>query len=186
MSLVTNITQALTDLGAAVKARRLNKAASVLLSNMNSDYVEVVDIANDGTATSGWRDRLQYRYRAATSGSTYRNVFSLNEYGEVRIVPAKTNTVGFRVFAREFAADPARDMTVALVEVQDDRDARVTQFAVYGDGDVYTKKDIAADGNIAAVGTVTGSNIGLKIEGIYNTGSEPAGAPNGTIILVRP
>lgn len=174
-----------TEADNLLATKRANKNGTTVLTVMNTDMAERIDIESDGTASSGWTDRLQYRYKP--SGGTARNVFTLNEYGEVRITPALTNTVGFRMFAREFATDPARDMSVPLMEIYNDRTNRVTQFAVYGDGDIYTKKDLQVDGVISSNSNIVAPNIGLKIEPtIYNSGSEPASAPTGTVILVRP
>lgn len=190
MSLQLRLESLVAAIGADVKSlvtglagKKPLKNGTVTLSNMATDMSERIDIESDNTATSGWVDRLQYRYKPF--GGTARNTFTLNEYGEPRITAGKFNTTAFRIFAREFAADTARDMTVPLMEIYNDRDNRVTQWAVYGDGDTYIKKDLAVDGTIACVGTVTGSNIGVPIKGVYNAGSEPAGQPTGTIILVR-
>ena len=177
-ALATAIGEDVQTILASLAGKRNNKNAVVTLTNMATDMVERVDIESDNTATAGWGNRLEYRFKPF--GGTARNVLTLNEYGEPRITPAKPNTVAFRLFAREYQSDPARDMSVPLVEIYNDRDNRVTQWAVYGDGDMYVGKDLEVVGNVVA------DNIGVPILGVYDAGSEPTGVPTGTIILVRP
>ncbi len=118
-------------------------------------------------------------------GAAARIVTYFNEYFEFR-GNARQNTVLMRLFAREFASDAAHDMAVPIFEIQDDRDARIQKHGFFGQGNFYHAGDGTVAGSMAVSGTVTGSNIGVQIKGVYNAGSEPAGQPTGTIILVRP
>ena len=138
--------------------KRDAKNGLVKLTNMAGDMIERIDIEHDGTSTASWPNRLEVRFKAVAGVA--RNVFTLNEYGEPRIFPALPNTVASRWFAREYTTDPARDMTVPLIEVYNDRTNRQTQFAVYGDGDIYTAKDIDVAGNVTINGILSASNFG--------------------------
>jgi hypothetical protein len=57
-----------------------------------------------------------------------------NEYGEIRVMPAKTNTIPFRLFAKNSPTDAAH--TVNMIEMVNDRTNRVVQFAVDSNGKV--------------------------------------------------
>jgi hypothetical protein len=159
--------------------RMLRNQPAVRLAS-GTDTVERFDIISDGTATSGWPNRRELRCSpvGGGAGSAARVVQYDNEYFEWR-GNARQNTVLWRAFVREFAADAAHDMAVPIWEIQDDRDARVVQHAMYGQGNAYHKGTLTVDG------TINGKTLGVQIYGVYDAGSEPA-VPNGTIILVRP
>src|SRR5690606_20924752 len=67
----------------------------------STDTLGTFTVESDGTATSGWPNRLAWLYKPL--GGIAKLVQWINEYGELRITPARSNTVGFRVFA---ASDP--------------------------------------------------------------------------------
>jgi hypothetical protein len=79
-------------------------------------------------------NRFQVFFKAV--GGIRNLVTWINEYGELRSLPAKTNTVGLRVFAAKDAAGLiARSATTPVMEVTNQRDGtRTTIFAVYSDG----------------------------------------------------
>jgi len=164
--------------------RRLlkNQPATVLQSG--TDYIEKYEIVSDGSSSSGWPNRREI-YCTPVGGGAPRLVQYENEYGERRL-NARQNTVLWRAFAKEFNADTTHDVTVPIWEIQNDRDNRVQLHGFFSDGKWYHSGDGTVGGNLAVTGTVSGSNIGPQFKGIYQAGSEPAGQPTGTLILVRP
>lgn len=196
--LITALGADIKTLTLAVAARRLAKNQTNITLTAGTDYLEKVDSVNDGTATSGWPNRVEYSASPVGGGvgSTPRMVWYLNEYFEQRM-NARQNTVLFRAFVREQPADPAHDMLVPIMEVHDDRTNRTPKHQWFGQGNFYSSGDgtvaggltvsgAVSAGSVTATGTVTGSNIGVPIKGVYNSGSEPTSQPVGTVILVRP
>jgi hypothetical protein len=171
----------------AIKFLNNLKNQAVTTLTANTDYVHKYSVINDGTATSGWPNRVEYGCTpvGGASGAAARVVQYFNEFFEWR-GNARQNTVLWRAFVREYSSDPAHDMAVPIKEIQDDRDNRVPKHQWFGQGNFYHSGDGTVAGSLAVSGTVTGSNIGVQIKGVYNTGSEPAGQPTGTVILVRP
>lgn len=152
---------------------------SLTLSKNNDDVVLVsstdrvarYNIESDGTSSADWPDRLVFSYKQP-GGSTNATTW-FNEFGEFRGTPALPNTTGLRIFVKPQPGSPARNMSVPVVEVSSDRADRVTQFAVYGNGNTYTKGDATVDGNITA------ANLGVA--GIaVDPESTP---PNGWLVI---
>lgn len=121
-----------------------------------------VTITDDGTPTANWPDRWQWRYQP--QGDTPRLVQWTNEYGEQRLIPAKHNTVPFRIFG---APTTTETHTGPLLEVANNRQDRDTVFSVNQDGD------------IEAAGNITAANLGVA--GIaVNPETTP---PNGWLVV---
>jgi hypothetical protein len=171
--------------GLAGKRDKINQAKVAM--DADTDFVEKFEVINDGTATSTWPNRAEYSCTpvGGGTGGASRVVQYLNEYFEWR-GNARQNTVLWRAFVREFATDPAHDMATPIWEIQDDRTNRNAVHAMYGQGNFYHGGTGTVDGDLDVGGSVTADNIGVKIEGVYDSGSEPTGVPAGTIILVRP
>lgn len=123
-------------------------SADTVLTNPGTEQWLTMEIVDDGSSTATWPNRFEALW--TPQSGTPHLTFWLNEYGEGRGIPAKSNTVGLRVFAAVDATDyAARDMTVPVMEITDHRDGtRTTQFAVYGDGDIETIKDVVVGGNL--------------------------------------
>lgn len=168
--------------GPTEKRQLKNQGAVVLKSG--TETVERYEIVSDGTANSGWPNRRELLCTPVAGGAP-RIVQYDNEYFERRF-NARQNTVLWRAFVREYMADPAHDMAVPIWEIQDDRDNRVQKHGFYGQGNFYHSGDGTVAGALVVSGAVTAPNIGVKVTGVYNAGSEPAGQPTGTVILVRP
>lgn len=114
------------------KRGRINAVIDV---NGADAYMENFRITNDGSATSTWPERLTFFYRDTMGGTYYRTGY-FNEYGEIRVAPGKPNTVAFRAFTREYTTQPARNMSVPIIELMDDRTNRNQLFAVMPNGQV--------------------------------------------------
>src|SRR5690606_475524 len=104
----------------------------------SDEFVHDVRITNDGTGAGTWPERLVFRYRDTTGGTYFRTGY-FNEYGELRVAPAKHNTVALRLFQKELSSQPARNMTVPLMDVMDNRDDRNVLFALMPDGTVQAR-----------------------------------------------
>jgi hypothetical protein len=89
-----------------------------------------------------------------------------NEYGELRAVPGKTNTVPLRIFTKAIPGDPAH--TVNMFEVMDDRNTRTLLMGV------------------DSLGNITAPNIGAKVLVLAAGAPVPGGTPAGTVIIRLP
>ena len=107
----------------------------VSVTDPTTESVLEVNIYDDGSSTGSWVDRLKVQFKAVADAALHPT-FWLNEYGEFRGIPAKSNTVAGRFFAAKDATDlAARSATTPVFEVTDQRDGtRTTIFAVYHDG----------------------------------------------------
>lgn len=123
------------------------------LNDSDSQTLLSADLLDDGSDTSTWPDRVSFKF-----GS--KLVAWLNEYFELRLRPAKANTVALRIFRKDVPADPARDMSVPLFEVLDDRTNRNRLMAVHSDGHVeapgHVHTTVLAVGDPIPPGTPTG------------------------------
>lgn len=139
-----------------------------LPANDVNSYIAQVTIVDDGSTTTNWVDRLVFKFKDFASGLT-RNTFYLNEYGEIRISPAKYNTVGFRAFVKDQPTNPteARSTTIPVLEMMDDRTTRTSLWGVLGDGTVTCKNGIKTAYTIV-LGPAT---------------AVPTGTPAGTVIV---
>lgn len=138
----------LTDLATRIATEVKGKLAAVR-TIAASEQLVTWTIADDGSPTAGWPNRVSVWFDPATG--TTMETFALNEYGETRHQPAKPNTVASRWFSGATSgAYAARDKSVPLIEVMDDRVSRNTKFAVMPDGDVEVGKDLAVTGTLTA------------------------------------
>lgn len=138
-----------------------------------TDVVTDIVIADDGSPTGTWPNRWTWSFQP--NGGSAQLVNWINEYGELRITPAKVNTVGFRIFGKTNTGDPAHSGPV--FEIQDNRNDRNSMFSVDGVGNV------AVAGDVAVTGDVTAPNIGAKVVVIPNGGTVPVGTPPGSVVL---
>lgn len=134
----------------------------------SDDQIGAWTVQDDGTSTSNWPNRFEMWFK--TVGGVSRRTFLLNEYGEVRIAPAKSNTIPFRVFQKELNTDASRNMSVPLMEVMDDRITRTVIWQLMPDGTI-----------------MLGSQVQRLVS--WEAGSEPGDLsifPDGTWYGVRP
>lgn len=112
---------------------KINAAIAINGSDANG-VVETTTVTDDGTDSTTWIDRLVYRF-VPVSGTARKTTF-FNEYGELRTAPAKENTTGARFYVKETPTNPsaARDLTVPVVELMDDRVTRTSLRGWLGDG----------------------------------------------------
>jgi hypothetical protein len=156
------------NVGSQIGNARPLTDADIPLNGSGADQnVETVTITNDGTDTSTWVNRLVYRYLGAV-GALARKTFYLNEYGEMRVAPAKSTTTAARFYTKDDPTNPpeARDLTVPVVEMMDDPVNRNSLWALLGDGGT-TRKGIRM-ANVLTLGA---------------TDAIPAGTPAGTVIV---
>lgn len=147
---------------------RVNKNAAYTIEGGDANgVVETITIHDDNTSTSSWVNRWVFQFMENVGGLV-RAVTHLNEYGELRVAPAKYNTTGARFFTKLFPNNPttARDMTVPVVELMDDRTTRTSLRGWLGDG-TLTRKGIKLSECV-----VLGLNEAV-----------PAGLPANTVIV---
>lgn len=142
--------------------------ATLSLASATGSITEVT-IVDDGSATGSWPNRWVWMFKPL--GLAAQLVQWVNEYGELRLIPAKVNTVALRIFAKQTLADP--DHSGPVLEVQDSRVGRNSVWSVDGKG------------NMTSVGTVTATNIGAKVVVVDKGAQPPAGTPAGSLIVER-
>ena len=127
---------------------------SQTLTDPTNDLVARFEIQSDGSSTSGWSNRWEWLYKAVGWGAA-KLVGWINEYGELRGMPALSNTVAARWFVAANSTDlAARSMSVPVVEVADKRDGeRTTLVGIYGNGDMGVK-GLLIDGRRLTIGPV--------------------------------
>ena len=151
------------------------KNGVVSLTDPTSDQLGRVTVVDDGSSTASWPDRFEFFFDPAGAASARRTSY-FNEYGELRISPAKGSTVPMRLFQRETTSDPVHNPGVALFEIMDNRSTRNIIYQIHNDGSVNTT------GGGTFNGSVTAANIQNKVVS-WPTGSEPsfASQPDGTL-----
>jgi hypothetical protein len=141
-----------------------------------TDKVTSATINDDGSSTSSWPNRWEWLFKP--NGGSASLVQWVNEYGELRLTPAKSNTVGLRIFGKTGSGGTAHSGPV--LEVQDNRTDRNSMWSVDADGNMATA-DVTAAGDITATGTVSGSNIGVMVQVIPNGGT-PDPIPGSVVV----
>lgn len=155
--------------GAKADDARKNVNATATIEGGDANGVlETITVHDDGTDTNTWKNRWVFQFLESVAGAVARATTHVNEYGELRVAPAKTNTTGARFFTKLFPTNPtaARDMTVPVVELMDDRTSRISLRGWLGDG-TLTRKGIKLSECV-----VLGLNEAV-----------PAGLPANTVIV---
>lgn len=109
------------------------KNNTTTLSPALTDYWQKVEVIDDGTTTTSWPNRLEVAF--TPSGGTRGLTTYLNEYGELRVEPAKSNTVAARFFTKHQPGDAAH--TVNVFEMMDDRTTRTVLMSIDASGNVH-------------------------------------------------
>lgn len=109
-----------------------------------------IGIVEDATDTALWPNRLMFRFlRTVSHVDTLTSFF--NEYGEFRVIPAKSSTVPFRLYQRETTSHPDHDSGVPLFEIMNNRTNRVRQMAIHNDGTIESPTITTINAAIAAL-----------------------------------
>lgn len=89
-------------------------------------------VLNEDSTT--WVDRFRGFFKPF--GLPARTVIWFNEYFELRLAPAKHNTTAFVIYVRENSTvqTTARNATIPLFVLRDDRDARTHFWGLYDQG----------------------------------------------------
>lgn len=162
--------------GALADAARPNVRAVIDVNGGDANgWVEQVTVTDDNTATSGWVDRFIGFFRHRVSGAPVadnlrRRVHWRNEYQELRLAPAKENTVALRIFVRDTATTQtnARDANVPLLQMMDDRGVRTPIWGLYPNGKVRVASQEIETAHVLLLGP---------------TDPVPTGTPAGTVIV---
>jgi hypothetical protein len=126
-----------------------------------TDSVASITVNDDGTPTANWPNRWEWRFKPQGS-STSNLVQWVNEYGELRITPAKPSTVAWRLYTKIAPTDPTRTYG-NIAELQDDRTSKNNLWTLRNTGGMYVKGQTDFDSDVAVNGKVTATNIGAKI-----------------------
>lgn len=108
------------------------KNTSTNISPAATDYWQHVEILDDGTATASWPNRVEFAY--TPQGGSRGLTTYLNEYGELRVEPAKATTVAARFFTKHAPTDPTH--TANVFEVMDDRTTRTVLASIDASGNL--------------------------------------------------
>ena len=161
-----------TAQGAKADAARTNSAATVTITggDTSTGYLEETTIQDDGSSTGSWINRWVWKFLPTGGGAITRLVTFINEYGELRGIPAKLNTVWLRIFIKDAASNPSgtRDANVPIMQVMDNRTDRVPIWGLYPNGKI----------RVGANEVETEAVIRLTA-----AASVPTGTPAGTIIV---
>ena len=138
-------------------------------------WIEEFTVTDDDTATSGWVNRFVgwFRHRVAgapVADNLRRMVIWFNEYMELRLAPAKHNTVALRLFVRDTGTTQtnARDQDVPIFELMDDRGIRTPILGLYPNGHFRIAEDMIETAHVLLLGPAD---------------PVPTGTPAGTIIV---
>lgn len=101
----------------------------------SDDSVTDITIIDDGSSTTNWPNRWTWSF--GTTVALAKLVQWVNEYGELRLTPAKVNTVALRIFAKTTPTEPNHSGPV--FEIQDNRNDRNSVFAVDGLGNTVAR-----------------------------------------------
>jgi hypothetical protein len=165
--------------GAKADAAREDVNASIEFNGGDStSWVEEYTVVDDGTSTSGWVNRFVGWFRHRVSGvpvadNLRRMVIWFNEYLELRLAPAKHNTVALRIFVRDTSTTQTntRDPDIPLLQLMDDRSVRTPIWGLYPNGRI----------RVGANEVETRPVIVLSA-----AASVPTGTPSGTVIIREP
>jgi len=123
-------------------ARPNTQAAISFNGDGSTAWVERTTIVNDGTASSGWVNREEFYYDNTVGGGAPKLTSFKNEFGEYRGVPAKHNTVPWRLFERNASSDTAHDASVPMLEIMDDRGTRTSLWSLVNVGNGYYQNQV--------------------------------------------
>jgi hypothetical protein len=162
--------------GAKADGARKNTEALVEFNGgPSTSWYEEVTVVDDSTATSGWKNRFVGWFRHAVAGtpvsdSLRRMVIWFNEYMELRLAPAKHNTVALRIFVRDTATSQTntRDADIPLVQLMDDRSIRTPIWGLYPNGKVRIGEEEIETESVIVLGAAD---------------PVPTGTPAGTVIV---
>ena len=178
MSLASRLATFAQAVGADVKALTTSVATKVTaVRNLASDTDQVGSwtTVDSGNPTTNWPNRMEFLYKTGASAAYL--VTWINEYGELRVMPANANTVGFRIFGKASAAAATR--TANVFEIQNNRADRVNVVAIDDAGNIVTAGAVTRV--VPGGPTLTTGILKLAAPGT----ALPAGTPAGTLV-VRP
>lgn len=152
----------------------LHAGADVELTDPTNEYLFHLNVVDDSSPAGSWVDRIRLYFAG-------RLVSWFNEYGEFRVMPAKINTVAFRIFAALNSAELAnRNPENVVFEIVDERTNRNRLVSVNHFGETYIRGGLTVDEDIDA------PNIGVPIRGVLDHDETPVDPLPGDIYLVRP
>ena len=158
--------------GVKADAARPNTGVEIELQGGDSDgFYEEITVADDGTSTSGWVNRFIGYFRPVGAADNLRRFVSwFNEYMELRLAPAKHNTVALRIFAQDTGTtqSTARDEDIPLLQLMDDRGDRNHIWGLYYNSKIRVGEEEIETQHVITLGAAD---------------PIPTGTPAGTVIV---
>lgn len=164
-----------TNLQATLDGKAPTKNNVVSLTTPATDQAASFTIVDDGSGTGTWPNRLEMKFQPSGQSAALTGYF--NEYGEIRAVPAKNNTVALRAFGKQFPGDATH--TGPVIELQDNRTDRNSMFSVDATGAVVTAGAITR-------AVPSGPTLSTGYLVLTAAASVPANTPAGTLIVRTP
>lgn len=130
------------------------------LTDPTNDSVASITVVDDNSATAGWANRLRLFFQVF--GGSAKLVQWWNEYGEWRGTPAKANTVGWRLHARDQLADGAHVGDVLNVQLA--RNDTTNLFSVDEATCKMNSATVAGNASVGGSLTVGGSPLDDRID----------------------
>lgn len=120
MTLASNVTALATRVAIEFNSVRANfvkkkagaSEAIVQITDPTNEHFLRWNIVDDSSNTTGWPDRMAFLFNGVRTGS-------FNEYGEIRVEAAKTNTIAMR--AHGFLSGGVAASTVDIFQVREAR-----------------------------------------------------------------
>lgn len=141
----TRGTFATVSQGAKADAARINTATDITINagDLTDGYLEEITVSDDNSSTTNWINRWVWKFLPYGVGEITRLVTLLNEYGELRGIPAKLTTTWLRMFLKDSPTNPSgtRDPDVPIAQLMDDRTNRNPIWGLYPDGKVRVGVD---------------------------------------------
>ncbi len=120
-----------------------------------SGQIWTAEIDDDGSASSGWPNRLEFSYKP--SGGSAKLTSYFNEFGEFRGMSGQSSSVPWRLFTKNGPGDTAH--SVNMMEVMDDRTTRTLLWGVDSTGKMLAPniEQTVTFGTLDALTTRTGA-----------------------------
>lgn len=178
MSLAGRVSALATRVAQSVRDHedRLGSLESVERTIAADELVSKQTVVDDGTATGNWPNRIEKWFQGTGGASVL--VQWANEYLEWRGMPAKPNTVGWRLFEKA-TPGATRNADVPVWEVVSDRQARDPRVQIFPGGKVAVHGDL----------TITPPGGPTMRTGYLVLGAEdpaPEGLPPGVLVVRVP
>lgn len=165
----TEVDNALSDKADADEVMQTSGNVLTYSDPTNQSFLRI-NIANDGSPTGDWPDRLVFYHN--TDG-TYRRTGGFNEFGEIRSDASRWNRVAMR--AHGFGTSGTQGSTPQVADI--------FQVSLYRGGPVLLG---VGPSQITSAIPIEAPNIGIPIKAVLDFDEQPDDPQPGDIYLIRP